>query len=138
MKIVYLFFLVWILPFFVNILHAEENERQLSTHMLDTNRGEPAAEVMVVLFKWSEESYGWEVINRGMTAGNGRIDNFLPDEENKEGTYKLLFETGSYFEKQGISTIFPFVEIIFSIDDKSHYHIPLTMSANGYSTYRGS
>lgn len=43
-----------------------------------------------------------------------------------------------YFKQQGLDTIYPFVEVIFEIKGDSHYHIPITMSANGYGTYRGN
>ncbi|MCY6293643.1 hydroxyisourate hydrolase [Bacteroides fragilis] len=50
----------------------------------------------------------------------------------------LKFYTEPYFLEQGLKSIYPFVEVIFRIEGKKHYHIPITMSANGYSTYRGN
>jgi 5-hydroxyisourate hydrolase len=54
------------------------------------------------------------------------------------GTYKLRFETQSYFAKQGVQTFYPFVEITFQVTTEEHYHVPLLLNPYGYSTYRGS
>jgi 5-hydroxyisourate hydrolase len=52
--------------------------------------------------------------------------------------FKLVFETGAYFNKAAISTFYPVVEVIVTIADEAHYHVPLLLSPYGYSTYRGS
>ena len=80
----------------------------------------------------------WKQIATGKTDVNGRISNFLPGIEDNTGIYMLKFYTEPYFLKQGLKSIYPFVEVIFRIEGKKHYHIPITMSANGYSTYRGN
>ena len=55
-----------------------------------------------------------------------------------DGTYKLRYEVAPYFKAHNEPSLYPFVEIIFGIEGSGHYHIPITMSANGYSTYRGN
>lgn len=82
---------------------------QLSTHMLDISQGAPAPDVAVTLC--AQES---------------------------DGLYRLRFETEPYFAAQGLRSIYPYVEVTFRIEGEGHYHIPITMSANGYSTYRGN
>jgi 5-hydroxyisourate hydrolase / 2-oxo-4-hydroxy-4-carboxy-5-ureidoimidazoline decarboxylase len=56
----------------------------------------------------------------------------------KPDTYKMVFDTGSYFKKQNLKTFYPEVEIIFNTFDDAHYHVPLLVNPFGYSTYRGS
>ena len=53
--------------------------------------------------------------------------------------YKLRFEVGAYFGSQNMQSLYPYVEIVFRVADPAqHYHIPLLLNANGYTTYRGS
>ncbi|MCC8174380.1 MAG: hydroxyisourate hydrolase [Odoribacter sp.] len=79
-----------------------------------------------------------EKIVTGRTDENGRIANLLPQTKSNEGRYKLHFNTLPYFEKQNIKSIYPYIEVIFEITGNTHFHIPITLSANGYSTYRGN
>ncbi|HMK25555.1 MAG TPA: hydroxyisourate hydrolase [Chitinophagaceae bacterium] len=110
---------------------------QLTTHILDTTKGKPAAGVRVSLFQQHNEE--WKEISIGTTNSDGRVSDLLKkDALLAPGIYKLRFETGEYFDKQGIQSFFPFVEIIFTIASKEHYHIPLLISPHGYNTYRGS
>ena len=111
---------------------------QLSTHILDISQGEPARNVSIVLSRLDPKTKQWKVIDNGITDANGRIADFLPEGPNNFGTYKLTFETQEYFKDQKQSSIYPYVDVIFSINDNGHYHIPITMSANGYATYRGN
>lgn len=109
---------------------------QLSTHILDINRGVPASGVTIELY--SQQKGEWVKIDEGRTDSNGRIGNFLPYTEANDGIYKLKFLVAPYFEVQQLSSIYPYVEVVFRVTGNGHYHIPLTLSANGYSTYRGS
>ncbi len=110
---------------------------QLTTHILDTTKGKPAEGVSIVLFQQSNEN--WKQLTMASTNADGRIPNLLnKDVMLESGNYKLKFETKEYFEKQGIQTFYPFVEIIFTITGSEHYHIPLLLNPFGYSTYRGS
>lgn len=118
-------------------IHAQSASYQLSTHILDINKGLPAKEVSITLYKLNPANE-WVKAASKITDENGRIPDFLPANKDNAGTYKLKFETEPYFQEQGLKSIYPFVEIVFKIEGNSHYHIPITMSANGYSTYRGS
>ena len=82
---------------------------------------------------------GWIELTKGVTNKDGRIPDFLSKGRILEmGNYKVRFETKGYFDKQPVKTFYPFVEIIFTIADEEHYHIPLLLNPFGYSTYRGS
>jgi 5-hydroxyisourate hydrolase len=110
---------------------------QLTTHILDTSKGKPAAGVSVVLFQ--QENDNWTEISSGITNDDGRIPDLLKkDALLNPGNYKLRFETKTYFYREDIQSFYPFIEIVFSIKDSEHYHIPLLLNPFGYSTYRGS
>jgi len=110
---------------------------QLTTHILDTTQGKPAAGVEIALYQQHQND--WKEIVRGITNQDGRITDWLPkDELLTHGQYKLKFQTGNYYKQLMIPTFYPFVEVIFSITDSSHYHVPLLLNPYGYSTYRGS
>ncbi len=111
---------------------------QITTHILDTSKGKPAKKVTVHLEKPNKDD-SWENISSGLTDKDGRITNFLPDDEILEpGIYRLVFETSSYFSKQGVWGFYPSITIIFEIRDSQHYHVPLLLNPYGYSTYRGT
>lgn len=110
---------------------------QITTHVLDTSKGKPAAGIRISLQKPIEND--WEEITSGVTNDDGRIPNFLPtDQVIEPGVYRMLFETGAYFEKEGKEGFYPKVPVIFEIKDTEHYHVPLLLNPFGYSTYRGS
>ena len=115
---------------------------QLTTHILDTTKGKPAQGVTIILFQQQGDdsiATGWKQLTIGTTNADGRIPNLLQKDIILEpDNYKLKFETKEYFEKQGIQTFYPFVEITFTITGSEHYHIPLLLNPFGYSTYRGS
>lgn len=109
----------------------------ITTHILDTSKGKPAIGVKAILSKQEDEE--WQTIAGGATNEDGRITDLL--EKNvipQNGIYKLKFETKEYFDTQGLTTFYPYVEIIFEIKDGGHYHVPLLLNPYGYSTYRGS
>jgi len=110
---------------------------QLTTHILDTTKGKPARNVTIILYR-SEEDL-WVEVAKGITNNDGRIADLLQKNVLLEkGNYKMRFETKAYFDKEGIATFYPFVEIVFTITTQEHYHIPLLLNPFGYSTYRGS
>ena len=110
---------------------------QLTTHILDTTHGKPAAGVLIVLYQ--QQDADWKEIVRGITNQDGRITDWLPKEERlPAGQYKLKFETEAYFKQFMMTSFYPYVEINFYISDGSHYHVPLLLNPFGYSTYRGS
>jgi 5-hydroxyisourate hydrolase len=111
----------------------------ISTHVLDTARGKPAERVPVRLER--QESPGkWRQLARALTDHEGRCRRLLPENEAlQEGLYRLSFETADYYAAQGIQGLYPVVEITFQVRDvESHFHIPLLLSPNGYTTYRGT
>jgi 5-hydroxyisourate hydrolase len=107
----------------------------LTTHILDTSIGKPAEGITVILYRGGNDE--WKEISRTRSNADGRATDLT--KENLEPTiYKLRFETKDYFDKNRISTFYPYVEIIFEITNSEHYHVPLLLSPFGYSTYRGS
>ena len=117
----------------------DQEKYQLSSHILDISTGKPAPDVNVRLMM-QEKSGSWKLVNTQKTDANGRIGTFLPNEAGvaHDGTYKLIFETTPYFQDQGLKSFYPYVEVNFNIEGEKHYHVPITLSAYGYSTYRGS
>ena len=108
----------------------------VTTHVLDTARGAPAAGVPVRLASVSGADQ--EEIGRASTDADGRVREIGPDRL-PPGTYRLVFDTAAYFAQQGSGGFFPEVAITFTVDgDGQHYHVPLLLSPFGYATYRGS
>ncbi|WP_066567990.1 hydroxyisourate hydrolase [Snodgrassella sp. CFCC 13594] len=104
----------------------------ITTHILDTVSGLPAAHVRVQLYD------GNQLLDERHTDDDGRIKNFHLDAISA-GTYRLVFDVAPYFAKQKQSAFFPQVCLDFVIEDTSrHYHVPLLLSPFAYSTYRGS
>jgi len=108
----------------------------LTTHVLDTVSGRPAAGVTVVLYRLGQER---QELASTVTNSDGRCDApLLSGAAFTTGTYELEFGAGDYFGLDGIRFL-DRVVIRFSIADASeHYHVPLLMSPYSYSTYRGS
>jgi len=103
----------------------------LSTHVLDTGLGEPAPGVPVRLER--EHDGGWVPVAAGVTDDDGRLRDWVPDEQWYAGTYRLVFDTAAR------SVFFPEVSVVFFVAEPSrHHHVPLLLSPYGYSTYRGS
>jgi len=112
--------------------------KRISTHILDTNRGKPAADVPVQLEK-QDSSTRWISLHSSRTDTDGRCPQLLPGEALPAGIYRLVFDTAAYFASQHAEGLYPVVEITFHVrEGDSHFHIPLLLSANGYTTYRGS
>jgi 5-hydroxyisourate hydrolase len=111
----------------------------ITTHVLDTSRGRPAARVPVVLFILAEDGAARELA-RGETDDDGRLRTLLPPGTCLQAaTYRLCFDTASYFRAHGIEGFYPEVQVLFTIRDPAqHHHVPLLLSPFGYSTYRGS
>ena len=110
---------------------------QITTHILDTTKGKPAANVTIALLQ--QEGDNWQEIARGATNSDGRIADLLPKEIQLElGVYKMKFFTKDYFAQDGTANFYPFVEIVFEVEAPEHYHVPLLLNPFGYSTYRGS
>ncbi|XP_052282985.1 5-hydroxyisourate hydrolase-like isoform X2 [Dreissena polymorpha] len=109
----------------------------LTTHVLDTSNGLPAANVAMVLYIQNAQN-AFDLVEKGKTNNDGR-GGFLRGSKWQPGVYKLHFDTDGYFRNQNTSGFYPYVEVVFRIVDPSqHYHVPLLLSPFGYSTYRGS
>jgi 5-hydroxyisourate hydrolase len=115
----------------------------LSTHVLDTVRGRPAADVVIDL-DVLEPDGSWRRIKQVRTNADGRTDqSLLAGEDFKLGTYMLTFHIGVYFKAHGLATAEPpFLDLVplrFSVTEADgHYHVPLLATPWSYSTYRGS
>lgn len=111
---------------------------QITTHVLDTAKGKPAAGVPATLQKSTGQDH-WETIATGTTNADGRIPDLLPKEIIvAPGTYRIVFDTKSYFEAKKSKSFYPSVSVVFETVDSGLYHVPLLLSPFGYSTYRGS
>ena len=114
----------------------------LSTHVLDTARGMPAAGVRIVLYRVSGSSH--TMIGAFVTNADGRVEGpLLQGAALAVGVYELVFAAGAYLRDSGQAAgdvlFLDEIPIRFGVTDASaHYHVPLLISAFAYSTYRGS
>lgn len=120
------------------VTFAQKNNYQLSSHILDVSKGTPASGVTIRLEKYTEKTKVWSFVDEKITDTNGRITDFLNAEKSNLGIYKLTYYTSDYFKKNNTDSFYPFIEVVFQIKDHNHYHVPITLSAYGYSTYRGN
>jgi 5-hydroxyisourate hydrolase len=110
----------------------------ITTHVLDTARGRPAAGLRVLL-EIRRGKEGFRALARGTTDANGRIADLLPEGRLRRGTYRLTFDTARYHRARRERGFYPSVSVLFEIREPGqHYHVPLLLSPFGYSTYRGS
>jgi 5-hydroxyisourate hydrolase len=112
---------------------------RISTHVLDTARGKTASGMSVRLER-QDSLAKWTLVGSAETDREGRCSQLLPDGEIlREGFYRLIFDTASYFTVSQQDGLYPVVQITFQVrEGESHFHIPLLLSPNGYTTYRGS
>jgi 5-hydroxyisourate hydrolase len=109
----------------------------ITTHVLDTARGRPAGGVPVVLERFAEDH--WWTLGSDTTDADGRARNLLPaGAPLQRGRYRLVFDTGSYFDAHDDAAFYPEVTVVFTVASDEHHHVPLLLSPFGYSTYRGS
>ena len=115
---------------------------RLSTHVLDTAKGKPAAGVRIMLYRQSGQSH--RKVTEVVTNADGRTDGpLLEGAKLTEGVYELVFCAGDYLRASGQAgegvLFLDEIPIRFGVTDASqHYHVPLLISPFGYSTYRGS
>ena len=115
---------------------------RLTTHVLDTARGKPAAGVKIMLYRMSGNIH--EKIAEAVTNADGRTDGpLLEDRALTVGIYELVFCAGDYLRKSGQAAgevlFLDQIPIRFGVADAGgHYHVPLLISPFAYSTYRGS
>jgi 5-hydroxyisourate hydrolase len=113
---------------------------RITTHVLDTAAGRPAAGLKVVLTRLDGRM---SVMVETATNADGRCDKPLLDGlDFAPGTYEIMFHVGDYFRRSGVSLPDPpfldLVPIRFGVTGDAHYHVPLLVSPYAYSTYRGS
>ena len=107
----------------------------ITTHVLDTAKGCPAANISVVLEKQQSVAQ-WQKLASGLTNSDGRVTDLLKKEQFSKGIYRLTFDTGAYHKGEGF---FPSVSIVFEVKNvEQHHHVPILLSPFGFSTYRGS
>jgi 5-hydroxyisourate hydrolase len=107
---------------------------KMTTHVLDTVLGKPASGVAVRLEK--REGDQWFTVGESTTDADGRCRNLAQNAT--PGFYRLTFDTGTYLVRCGRSGIYPEISITFICGGEAHYHLPLLLSDNSYTTYRGS
>ena len=127
---------ITLLLLIISLSSFAQDKFQLSTHILDISKGQGAPNVLVQLEK--KQNSSWIKVGESFTDQNGRIKDFLKMNTSNTGIYKLTFQVKPYFENQKMNSFYPFIEVVFEIKDNEHYHVPITLSANGYSTYRGN
>ena len=108
----------------------------ISTHVLDTSTGQPAAGVPVMLYH--HDGTDWMHVGGASTNADGRVNALVdPSTTASAGAYRLVFEISEYFGDT--DSFYRQITIDFVVaDEQSHYHVPLLVSPYGYSTYRGS
>ncbi|GIW71255.1 MAG: 5-hydroxyisourate hydrolase [Planctomycetota bacterium] len=111
----------------------------ISTHVLDTARGRPAAGLPVRL-EFKDEDGAWRELASGLTDAGGRIGALLPPARPLQpGLYRLVFDTAAYFAATETEGFYPYVHVVFEVRAAGeHHHVPLLLSPYGYTTYRGS
>ncbi len=111
----------------------------ITSHVLDTSQGKPAAGIEIVL-EIRAEADQWQKLGSGVTNSDGRVNDLLPAEHSlASGLYRLTFETASYFKAKNVRSFYSTIPVMFEIQESGgHYHIPLLLNPYGYSTYRGS
>jgi 5-hydroxyisourate hydrolase len=107
---------------------------RITTHVLDTVAGRPAAGVPVALER--EGDGGWERIGGGTTDADGRIGDLY--EGPAPGRLRLTFDTEAHYLASGTRGFYPEVAVVFEVAADEHVHVPLLLSPYGYTTYRGS
>lgn len=120
---------------------AEETSGRLTTHVLDTMHGRPAAGMRIELARLAGDEAS--PLTSVVTNADGRVDApLLSGGEMRPGHYELVFHVAEYFRKAGVDLPEPpfldTVPIRFGIAGPVHYHVPLLISPYAYSTYRGS
>ena len=111
---------------------------RLSTHVINATSGKPAAGIGVALLEQPENNIGsWIPLAVNVTDAAGRIGQ-LSDGPLQPGTYRLLYDTGAYWQLQDVDCFYPEIVITFTVAEDSHLHLPLSLSPFAFSSYRGS
>jgi 5-hydroxyisourate hydrolase len=114
----------------------EDAVNSITTHVLDTAKGKPAAGVPVLLELQAADG-AFHELGRGVTDDDGRLRTLLGEKPVETGIYRITFDTTVYFGDA--DSFFPWVTFVFRVKDAtSHYHVPLLLAPYGIATYRGS
>ena len=120
----------------------------VSTHILDTARGRPAADVPVALDTWADGA--WRRLGGSVTGADGRVGDLPafdppgqpgppgPPGPSGQGLCRLVFAVREYLVTHHGSAFFPEITVAFAVEPGEHYHVPLLLTPYGYSVYRGS
>jgi 5-hydroxyisourate hydrolase len=109
----------------------------ITTHILDTSVGRPAAGVTVRLSALTGGD--WHEVSHRTTGADGRAELTEPGQALSSGEYCVRFGVADYFAARTKESFYPAITIRFTVTDPAeHYHVPLLLSPYGYSTYRGS
>jgi hydroxyisourate hydrolase len=107
----------------------------VSTHILDTARGRPAAGVPVTLSLWADGT--WQPSGTSVTGPDGRTADLPPVELAAAGTCRLVFDVRDYLVASHGTAFFPEITVVFAAEPGEHHHLPLLLAPFGYTTYRG-
>jgi 5-hydroxyisourate hydrolase len=107
---------------------------KITTHTLDTVLGKPASGIAVRLE--TKQADTWVTVGSGVTDSDGRCRDL--SENAAEGIYRLTFATAAYFQRNNRESIYPEISVTFTCNGEAHFHLPLLLSGNSYTTYRGS
>ena len=112
----------------------------ITSHILDTTLGKPAANVALHLEYKTPTTGQWSSMGRGTTNADGRVETLLPvTHVLLPGVYRITFDVASYFKAIRSKSFYPEVTIVFEVEKvEEHYHVPLLLTPFSYSTYRGS
>lgn len=106
----------------------------ISTHILDTSVGTPAADVVVTLEK--QHNGNWIIVDQGKTNSDGR---YAFNDQSEVGVYRISFGVEAYYQQKKIECFFMDTVVVFQVKSTERkYHVPLLLNPYGYSTYRGS
>lgn len=111
----------------------------ITTHVLDTALGRPAAGINVRLEQRGRGGE-WTAIGQGHTDRDGRLRSLHPEGSPlAPGVYRITFDTQSYFESRRVAAFYPEVVVVFETTaGETHYHVPLLIAPFGFTTYRGT
>lgn len=109
----------------------------ITTHILDTMNGVPAKDIPVSLYRLQDDQ--WILLGNGQTNDDGRCETLKIIPNFTSGRYKMYFGVEEYFKTLAGDSFYPYIEVVFDVKDTDrHYHVPVLLSAFGYTTYRGS
>ena len=115
-----------------------KHEQKIVVFVLDTSLGKPAQGISIKLLSLVGDNK-WEPLAEGVTDEDGCIEDFVSEDKVVEtGRYRLIYETAMYFDRIGISPLFPRVVVEFNLCDEEKYVLPLLITPFAYSIYRGS